>query len=159
MLNSRVYQTNLTAISKSALTLSAEGEINTKLQQRQDQQKAQFDKSSKTLTHLYPQEPVRVFNPVSHICEPGIVKGTTQSPRSYVVAMGNGGILTRNRRHIRSTKEDIKQQDTENIDTGSSTPEPPPTTTPPKVTEESMSPNIPLRRSTRKGKPPDKLNL
>lgn len=43
LLNSRVYQTNLPSMSKPSLSLSADGEINIKLQARQNQQKSQYD--------------------------------------------------------------------------------------------------------------------
>ena len=40
LLNLRVYQTNLPAISKPSLSLSADGDINAKLQTRQEKQKS-----------------------------------------------------------------------------------------------------------------------
>ena len=43
LLNGRVYQTNLPAVSKPSV--SADGDINVKLQLRQDKQKARYDKT------------------------------------------------------------------------------------------------------------------
>ena len=50
---------------------------------------------------------VRVLNPHSHKWDPGVIKNTAQTPRSYVVAMANGSTLGRNRRHIRPTGENV----------------------------------------------------
>ena len=60
LLNSRVYQANLPSISKPVLSLSADGEVNTKLQARQDQHKSQYDRSSKLLL-LYIRTTQRVY--------------------------------------------------------------------------------------------------
>ena len=185
LLNSRVYQTNLPAVSKPSLSLSADGDVNTKLQTRQEQQKSQYDKTSKTLPAVYPDEHVRVLNSHSHKWDPGVIKNTTQTPRSYVVAMANGSTLRRNRRHIRPTGENIRTDDNNN--TSMTEPEPASpamdyTTTPsaqpsgniptseqittatpltpcPTSPAEHVSSEIPLRRSSRMVKPPNKLNL
>lgn len=74
-INSRVYQTNLPSMFKPSLSLSADSEINTKLQARQNQQKSQYHKFSKTLPAIHPDDPVRVPNP--------------PTPRSYVITMAN----------------------------------------------------------------------
>ena len=64
LLNVRVYQTNLSAVSKSLF--SADGDINVKLQLRQDMQKAQYDKTAQQPRFsLIPEDKVRVFNPAS----------------------------------------------------------------------------------------------
>ena len=80
LLNSRVYQANLPSISKPGLSLSADGEVNTKLHARQDEQKSQYDKSSKPLPAIFPGDPVHVLNPHDHKWESGIVKGNTKGP-------------------------------------------------------------------------------
>ena len=107
LLNSRVHQVNLPSISKPGLSLSADGEVNTKLQARQDEQKSQYDKSSKLLPAIYPDDPEHVLNPHDHKWQPGIIKGSTQAPRSYMVTMTNGSTLRRTRSHIRPTGENI----------------------------------------------------
>jgi len=90
LLHTRVYQTNLLAISKSSLSLSADGDINAKLQTRQERQKSQYDKTSKHLPVICPDDQVHVLNPHSHKWEPGIVKCHMETPRSYVVDMADG---------------------------------------------------------------------
>ena len=65
LLNGRVYQTNLPAVSKPSL--SADGDINVKLQLRQDKQKMQYDKTAaqQPLCLLFPEDRIQVFNPAS----------------------------------------------------------------------------------------------
>ena len=82
LLNSRVYQANLPAISKPSLSLSADGDTNSKLRTRLEKQQRQYHKTSKPLPAIYPGDPVRVFNPHSHKWEPGVVKCSMQTPRS-----------------------------------------------------------------------------
>ena len=180
LLNSRVYQTNLPAVSKPSLSLSPDGDVNTKFQTRQEQQKSQYDKTSKTLHAVYPDEPVRVLNPHSHKLEPGVITNTAQTPRSHVVAMANGSTLRRNRRHICPTGENVRTHDNNN--TSMTEPEPAspvisytatpsaeprgniptseqittanPNTPCPSSPAEHVSSEIPLRRSSRMVKPP-----
>lgn len=59
--------------------LSADGEINAKLQARQDQYKSQYNKSSKPPPATHPDDPVRVLTPHDHKSEPGIVKCSSQT--------------------------------------------------------------------------------
>jgi len=93
LLNSRVYQANLPSVSKPGLSLSADGDVNTKLQAQQDQHKSQYDGSSKPLPAIHPDDPVHVLSPHNHKWEPGIVKCSTQAPRSYMVTIANGSTL------------------------------------------------------------------
>lgn len=58
---------------------TADGEINAKLQARQDQYKSQYNKSSKPLPATHPDDPVRVLTPHDHKSEPGIVKCSSQT--------------------------------------------------------------------------------
>jgi len=47
-------------------SLSADGDINVKLQLRQDKQKVQYDKTARQpLRLLFPEDPIQVFNPAS----------------------------------------------------------------------------------------------
>ena len=162
LLNSRVYQANLPSISRPGLSLSADGEVNNKLQAIQDEQKSQYDKSSKLLPAMYPGDPVRVLNPHDHKWQPAIIKGSTQAPRSYMVTMTNGSTLWRTRSHIRPTGENVCIQ---NI----------PSDEPPAPswslqqhaqhltwqlwTDRCPTPEVPLRNSSRLVKPPDRLDL
>ena len=165
LLNSRVYQTNLPAISKPSLSLSADGDINAKLQTRQEKQKSQYDKTSKHLPVIRPDDPVRVLNPHSHKWEPGIVKCHAETPRSYVVDMADGSTRRRNRSHIRPTGENITFHESSDMDTAEPTlslnEDSPPTslTTCPQTVAGGMDREATLRRSSRAIKPPDRLNL
>ena len=165
LLNSRVYQTNLPAISKPSLSLSADGDINAKLQTRQEKQKSQYDKTSKHLPVIRPDDPVRVLNPHSHKWEPSIVKCHAETPRSYVVDMADGSTRRRNRSHIRPTGENITFHESSNMDTAEPTPslneDSPLTslTTCPQTVAGGMDREATLRRSSRAIKPPDRLNL
>ena len=69
----REYQANLPSVSKPGLSLSANGDVNTKLQAWQDQHKSQYDRSSKPLPTIHPDGPVCVCSPHNHKWEPGIV--------------------------------------------------------------------------------------
>lgn len=167
LLNSRVYQSNLPAITKPSLAPIADGDVNVKLQSKQDQQKSYYDKTSKPLPPLYPQDPVRVFDHRSKTWKPGIVRDGSRSPRSFMVDMTDGTTLLRNRRHMRSTGEtnilpDNGQSPTVNVESSSPVDNAsPPVSSPPQSPapkpEEPPSPT--LRRSSRRSKPPEKLNL
>ena len=112
-----MYQTNLPAISKPSLSLSADGDINAKLQTRQEKQNSQYDKTSKHLPVICPDDPVRVLNPHSHKWKPGIVKCHAETPRSYVDDMADGSTRRRNRSHIRPTGENITFHESNDMDT------------------------------------------
>ena len=104
LLNGRPYQTNLPAVSKPSF--SANGDVNVKLQLRQDKQKVQCDKTAQQPRHsLFPEDHVRVLNPATGTWEPGIVQHVADTPRSYLVATEKGGILRRNCRHLHTTEE------------------------------------------------------
>jgi hypothetical protein len=154
LLNSRVYQTNLPAISK---TTSFDPESNVKLQARQDLQKWYYDRTSKELPTLKPGCNVRVFNHRSHKWESGSVKQQTETPKSYVVDMSNGGTLVRNRRHLRPTGEsDIPKSPKHHRQNPTADVELCPSTS---VADNSTPIVRSLRRSSRTIKKPDKLNL
>ena len=176
LLNGRVYQTSLPAVSKPS---SSNGDVKVKLQLRQDKQKAQYDKTAKQpLQPVFAEDRVRIHNPANNRWEPGVVHCVADAPRSYMVANSTGGELRRNRRHLRRTDEpfvlpvpsnevpeDIPIGDSrsEELVTSSSSAspdsasvasspagetDPPPAAVPP-----------PLRRSTRRVKAPQRLNL
>ena len=185
LLNGRVYQTNLPAVSKPSL--SADGDINIKLQLRQDKQKAQYDKTAtqQPLRSLFPEDRIRVFNPTSATWMPGIVQHVADTPRSYLVATEKGGTLRRNRRHLRATGESFQFRsdevpddvpvpdsisctaDREEHGTSSALVSPvsaacssaEPTESASPSTAVDPSPVQPLRRSSRRIKAPDRLNL
>ena len=184
LLNGRVYQTNLPAVSKPSF--SADGDINVKLQLRQDKQKAQYDKTAwQQRRSLIPEDRVRIFNPASGTWMPGIVKHVADTPRSYLVATEKSGTLRRNRRHLRAIGEHFQLQSDEvpddfPVDKSTSCAADPgkhsissapvfpasaacsPAETPESVLQSTTadpSPVQPLRRSNRTIKVPDRLNL
>ena len=85
LLNGRVYQTNLPAVSKPSS--SSNEDVNVKLQIRQYKQNAQYDKTAEQLLQpLFPEDHVRIHNPANNRWEPGAVHRVADAPRSYLVA-------------------------------------------------------------------------
>ena len=172
LLNSRAYQTNLPVVSSQSCSVN--GDVNAKLQIRQDQQKILYDKSSKSLPVLSAQSPVRLFDPENKVWQPGTIQSVACTPRSYWVELENGSVFRRNRKHIRPTgkglSDDIQNQidvqpdddvqpdicmtsdETNEISTSGDSKVP-------GTLNDSATPE--LRRSSRrnKGKMPEKLNL
>lgn len=73
------------------------------LKKKRFQQKKYYDKTAKDLVKLNPDQVVRIqtdkgFDKI------GVVKGTTDSPRSYKVSV-DGKVLVRNRKHLLPVKE------------------------------------------------------
>ena len=65
LLNGRMYQTNLPGVSKPSS--SSNGDVNAKLQLRQDKQKAQYDKTAKQpIQPLFAEDCVRIHNPANN---------------------------------------------------------------------------------------------
>ena len=87
----------------SQLTPPNSSTVRQKLQVCQSQQKHNFDKTSKTLPPLKPNERVRYK--CGSKWKPAIVVVKHVSPRSYVVKNNNGTFLRRNRRHLKKTLE------------------------------------------------------
>ena len=107
LLNARVYQSNLPAMTKTALRTEGLEHTNSLLQQRQDKQKEDYDKkASSDLPSVHPRDHVRVFDPTSSTWQQGVVQDMV-APRSHTVAMESGTVLRRNRRHLRLTGEDF----------------------------------------------------
>ena len=161
LLNGRKYRSNVPTISAGK-----SGQIVENLQQRQDTQKAYYDRSTKMLPALHPQDHVRVRDPRTNTWTPGTVTDVADTPRSYNVRTANGS-YRRNRRHIRKTREAFKPQVLAppcitDEDMSTSVPTEPPDA--PDVTSSSVPmtvPGTPLqpRRSGRQIKPPDRLDL
>ena len=167
-------------------SFSADGDINVKLQLRQDKQKVQYDKTARQpLRSLFPEDRIRVFNPATGTWKPGIVQHVADTPRSYLVATEKGGTLRRNRRHLRATGESFHFRSDEVLDDvpvadsiscvadrtehGTSSAPVSPVSAPCSSAEppESVSPSStadpspvqPLGKSSRRIKAPDRLNL
>ena len=168
LLNSRTYQTNLPAVSSQFS--SANGDLNAKLQNQQDQQKAPYDKSSKSLPRLPPQSHVRLFDPVNKVWQPGIIQSAASTtPRSYMVETEKGSVLRRNRKHLRPTGESftvVQNQLDDSIEpdvctTSDGTNEMSTSHDPVVTSTVNGSATPELRRSSRRnnGKMPERLNL
>jgi len=71
------------------------------LHQRQESQKATYDRVSKPLAPLAPQQPVRTQNPTSRQWEPATVIQRNDQPRSYKVMTAAGSTVDRNRSQLR----------------------------------------------------------
>ena len=171
LLNGRVHQTNLPAVSKPS---SSNGSVNVKPQLRQDKQKAQYDKTAKQpLQPLFAEDRVHIHNPSNNRWEPGVVHCVADAPRSYMVANSTGGV-----RHLRRTyepfelpvpsnevPEDIPIGDShsEELVTSSSSASPDSASVASSPAGETDPPPfaVPpsLRRSTRRVKAPQRLNL
>ena len=79
LLNGRVYQTNLPAVSKPSSSSNAE--VYVKLQLRQDKQKVQYDKTAKQPPQsLFAEDRVRIHNPANNRWEPVVVHCVTDAP-------------------------------------------------------------------------------
>ena len=81
LLNSRKYRSNLPAMTKPMLFTRDQGDVNAKLQVRQDLQKFYHDRSSKELSKLYPGNNVRGFNSLNRKWQPGMVREEAQVPQ------------------------------------------------------------------------------
>lgn len=87
----------------SQLTPPNSSTVREKLQIRQSKQKYNFDKTSKALPPLKPNDRVRYK--CGSKWKPAVVVAKHVSPRSYVVKNTNGTLLRRNRRHLKKTLE------------------------------------------------------
>ncbi|CAH3020819.1 unnamed protein product, partial [Porites evermanni] len=135
-------------------------DVNVKPQLGQDKQKAQYDKTAKQpLQPLFAEDRVRIHNPANNRSEPGVVHCVADAPRSYMVANITGGVLRRN------LPEDIPIGDSrsEELVTSSSSASPDSASVASSPAGETDTPLFavlpPLRRSTRRVKAPQRLNL
>ena len=145
----------------------------------------QYDKTARQpLCSLFPEDPIRVFNPASGTRTRGIVQHVADTPHSYLVATDKSGTLRRNCCHLRATGESFQFQSDEvpdvpiadsilcAVDRGerstSSAPISPvgatcssaePTESVSPSTAADPSPVQLLRRSSRRIMAPDRLNL
>ena len=154
LLHNRKLRTTL--VQKSSVTSP---DIREKLLQRKE---VMMKNSYRSLPPLVPEQNVRVQDPTTKRWNPGVIQYATPEPRSYTVKTPTGTVR-RNRKHLRPTKETFNHfhRDTSPPPTLTSPIPTPPTPTPPSRTTppQPASSDIPLRRSTRNIKPPDKLNL
>ena len=136
---------------------------------RQLQQKAVYDRSSKSLPPLQRGEVVRIRH--NGELQRAIVRGHASTPRSYIVETEDGSHLRRNRRHLRSTAEDPPLilphlLDDSDVRAVTASPPSPPANAPPPAQPPAAStqlltspgqppgPPSPTRQSSRPRKPP-----
>ncbi len=161
LLNARKYQSNLPSFGRPLDGLAAKGEDNVRLQARQDKMKADYDKRARPLPKMQQGDQARVLNHKSHLWEPAVVTDVISHPKSYIVNTPDGGSYRRNRHHLRpmadgtslsataaTNGQDITKQD------ATFTPAAPETAAP-----KTDQLEIPLRRSSRVSRPPDRLEL
>lgn len=128
-------------------------QVRDKMKQLQKRQKVNFDKSSKSLKPLAPNEAVRVED--ANIWEKRATVLEEVNPRSYNVKTEDGLILRRNRRSLLYTQKTMGPSEGQ-CDDNNTPPEP---TTPVKDSVEQRDQSPIVRRSARSIKPPDRLNL
>ncbi|KXJ09996.1 hypothetical protein AC249_AIPGENE11159 [Exaiptasia diaphana] len=119
----------------------------TRLQERQELQKAYHDRTAKDLQALPAGASVSIRNQVTKKWEPGLVKEKINTlPRSYFVNTDQGSQFRRNRMHIRPVTEPL---------TDTSQPDPPqPQDSQPERTPTPQGATV--TRSGRNVKPPDR---
>lgn len=146
MLNQRQYRSNLPTMPSRA-----DSDITEALHKRQDKQKQQYDRKSRTSAPLFPDDNIRVLvHPNTKLWEPGRVVRSEEKPRSYLVDTANGR-YRRSSHHIRSTKEKFtKNTPTEDDSDEQNVPHE-------LANEEIPQSPTPLRRSTRVPRAPDRL--
>ena len=95
LLNGRQYKSNLPTVSTRP-----NGEVNTYLQQRQHNEKTYYDRASKELIPLVPQQTVRVLNPTRETWDLAKVASSANTPRAYNIQtthIDRGATYRRNR--------------------------------------------------------------
>jgi hypothetical protein len=99
LLFTRKIRANLpTKIDNPILT---KDRIYQQLTERQEKQKQYYDRGTKDLPPLIPDQPILVQHPQTHQWKKAVVEEKCEQPRSYKVTMEDGHTLRRNRRHIR----------------------------------------------------------
>ena len=155
LLNGRQYKSNLPTVSTRP-----NGEVNTYLQQRQHNEKTYYDRASKELTPLAPQQTVRVLNPTRKTWDLAKVVSSANTPRSYNIQTTRGATYRRNRKHLRDTPETWKEDDTQSDIQDDQSPGRPDAigalSSSPVVSHAS---HVDSRRSGRVRKPPTRLGL
>jgi len=82
--------------------------IKEQLQNKQRKQKVLFDKSSKSLPDLKPDDVVRIHNEKTETWEPAQVVSKREEPRSFIVRTSHRS-YGRNRRDLLKTQEKIQE--------------------------------------------------
>ncbi|KAE8291509.1 Retrovirus-related Pol polyprotein from transposon 17.6 Protease [Larimichthys crocea] len=131
-------------------------EVKQKLKDLQKRQKANYDKSTKSLVPLARHDTVRIHDSSTWSKKATVLEEV--SPRSYNVKTEDGQVLRRNRRSLLKTQDTWQEQTEEDSkgDPASTTSEDPL----PDDHQRAVETDLPvLRRSSRPVKAPDRLNL
>ena len=108
LLMSRRLRSSL-PMTDAMLQPSISKEIKRKLEQRQQRQKSFYDRGTRPLSSLQPNEVVRYQT--GKMWKPAVVINKHPNPRSYNIQTPQGTVLRRNRRHLRPTKETFAPSD------------------------------------------------
>ena len=134
--------------------------IGQKQKSLQNRQKANYDKVSKSLVSLSPNDTVRLQDFKYWNRKATVLKEV--APRSYNVRTEDGQVLRRNRRSLLKTPETLEQSADDELCTTTTAPPPTELKDLPPPADPKPSEPVPehvLRRSTRESKPPDRLVL
>ncbi len=160
LLTGRAFKSNLPRMHQPS-----DPEVKDRLKERQEVQEKFYNKGSRELSTLLPDQPVRMYVPEKEQWEPATVL-QQDAPRSYTVSM-NDTTYRRNRRHLVPVPANEAAKETDehtgqppNHPSKDSPPENK-TDEPPTSSEKSAekSPSPPLRRSTRMKMPVKRYGL
>ena len=108
LLMSRRLRSSL-PMTDAMLQPSISKEVKRKLEQRQQRQKSFYDRGTRPLSSLQPNEVVRYQT--GKMWKPAVVINKHPNLRSYNIQTPQGTVLRRNRRHLRPTKETFAPSD------------------------------------------------
>ncbi|VDI45487.1 Hypothetical predicted protein [Mytilus galloprovincialis] len=121
----------------------------TKMKQQKMNQKQYYDKSSKPLPELQPNDTIRFQHKPKGKWDQGTVVKNNNTPNSYVIETPEGQIFKRNRKHLMKTKEDkIEQTSLEEANENNHNDN---------ITDEQSTEPSSVRRSERSVKKPTRL--
>ena len=87
----------------------SDGNVNAFLQQRQDVFKSYHERTARELAPLFPQQTVRVLNPIRKTWDLAKVTNKARTRRSYNILTAQVTACRRNRQHLRDKQEDWKE--------------------------------------------------
>ena len=102
LLMSRVTRTKIPT-TEDLLKPRAPEDVHTQLKRCQERQTKYYNRSTKSLRPLLPNEGIRIRQ--GKLWKPAKVLGTAQTPRSYIVQTPDGQQYRRNRRHLFKSNE------------------------------------------------------
>ena len=105
LLNTRKYKTNLPAHINPPTAHDHTYEL---LRRSQQSSSERYNKHSRALPELNPGQSVYVQDPSSKRWNPATVKDIASTPRSYIIEKAGGGLLRRNRIHLRPANTQVQ---------------------------------------------------